>query len=77
VEEIEGFYRKFRDIEDQKSFALTIKDLKFKSVLFEIRKEDRLGNTYFAKDCLKDMHIDTLAELLGLREEIREQVKQK
>lgn len=66
IEDIEALYSQVRDIPIQKDFALAIKDCKFKGVLFALRRGD-CGDMC---QIIKDLNIDTLAELLGLREEI-------
>jgi hypothetical protein len=38
MDEIDQVYEKYKDIEDQKEFALSVKDLPYASVLFSLRK---------------------------------------
>ena len=64
-------YQKVRDIPVQKDFALAIKDSRHKSAMFTVRakKVETLGQYY------RELRLESLADMLGLRKETDEQVK--
>lgn len=64
-------YQKVRDIPVQKDFALAIKDSRHRSAMFTLRakKIDNLGQFY------RELRIESLADMLGLKEKDNEQVE--
>jgi hypothetical protein len=64
-------YQKVRDIPVQKDFALAIKDSRHRSAMFTLRakKIDNLGQFY------RELRIESLADMLGLKEKPNEQVE--
>lgn len=61
LKEINYIYTLYQNIESQKTFALAVKDFKFSSVLFEMRKNNTIAENY-----LKNMQVNKLEEWLGL-----------
>lgn len=63
--EIESMYNKHKDIEDQKQFALKIKDTRYSGVLFSIRA----GKFKNVDEAMRNMTIKSLEELLNVKNE--------
>ncbi len=63
AEDIAECWANYSDIEDQKTFALTIKHLSYAPILFSLKA----GKIKSATEGLKQMPIDRLMRLMGLR----------
>ncbi|WP_407898843.1 RNA ligase [Scytonema sp. NUACC26] len=60
VEKIEKSYTEYRDIENQKEFAIAIKNFPYHSILFALR-----GKRFdTVKSALRSMHVDKLKQLV-------------
>ena len=60
ISSIESVFQSHKDIENQKDFALKVKDFPFSGTLFSLRK----GKTHSIKESLKEMQIDRLYDLI-------------
>lgn len=63
AEKIESEYKKYKDIEEQKEFALNVKELPYSGLLFM----KRAGKIDDMKEGLAKMNVKKLMQLMGLR----------
>lgn len=71
VMDAEGVYEGVREIPVQKDFALAIKDSKHKAAMFAVRA----GKATSLAEFYRTLRIESLADMLGLKEEANEQVE--
>lgn len=66
VEDIENNHFVHSIIREQKKFALTIKDLPFSGILFQMRKMDQEGKAYSIKELINKLSDDAKLRLLEI-----------